>query len=122
MRLVKYLLLVSLIGAVCMTTYGGIAVPSRPPGAGWVLMSVTRAREYIDSALELKEKAHSLLDQAMEADLDVEGIEALISLADALLGMAEKIANSLTFPAANMANAAAHLYENAMSDLEALLG
>ncbi|KYK33899.1 MAG: hypothetical protein HXS46_19390 [Theionarchaea archaeon] len=80
------------------------------------------AHNVVGNALELKEKAHSLLDQAMEQDLDVTEIEDLIAKADALLEMAQKIMRVNPIPATNMAREAADMYEDAISDLEALLG
>lgn len=80
------------------------------------------AHNAVGNALELKEKAHSLLDQAMEQGLDVSEIEDLIAKADALLEKAQKIARVNPIPASHMAREAAAMYEQAISDLEALLG
>ena len=80
------------------------------------------AHNALGNALQLKENAHSLLDQAMEQGLDVSEIEDLIEKADALLEKAQKIGRANPIPAANMARGAAQIYENAISDLEALLG
>jgi ElaB/YqjD/DUF883 family membrane-anchored ribosome-binding protein len=75
-----------------------------------------------NAAAELKEKAHSLLDQAMEQDLDVTEIEELIEKADSLLEEAQQIMRANPIPATNMAREAGQFYEQAISDLEALLG
>ena len=80
------------------------------------------ANNAVGNALQLKEKAHSLLDQAMEQGLDVEEIEEAIEKADALLEKAQKILRANPIPAGNMAREAAQIYEDAISDLEALLG
>ncbi|KYK35640.1 MAG: hypothetical protein HXS48_22725 [Theionarchaea archaeon] len=97
--------------------------PSQPPLAPNALnMMGPAAHNAVNNALQLKEKAHSLLDQAMEMDLDVEEIEDLIAEADALLEKAQKIMRANPIPASNMAREAAQIYENAISDLEALLG
>ena len=93
-----------------------------PPAPNASNMMGPAAHNAISIALELKEKAHSLLDQAMEQDLDVSEIEDLIEKADALLEKAQKIGRVNPIPAANMAREAAAMYEQAISDLEALLG
>jgi hypothetical protein len=80
------------------------------------------AHSALADALEWKEKAHALLDQALEQDLDVSEIEDAIAKADELLEKAQKIARANPIPASNMAREAAQIYENAVSDLEALLG
>jgi hypothetical protein len=76
----------------------------------------------IGNALDLKEKAHSLFDQAEEQDLDVSEFEDLLARADALLEMAQKIARVNPIPAGNMAREAAEIYDQIISDLEAMLG
>lgn len=76
----------------------------------------------IGNPSELKEKAHSLFDQAMEQGLNVEEIADIIAKADALLERAEKIKRANPIPASNMAREAAQLYESVISNLEALLG
>ncbi|KYK36775.1 MAG: hypothetical protein HXS46_01325 [Theionarchaea archaeon] len=106
------------VGAVICTTNP----PTPPtPGNSNSMMSGP-AYHAVKNAQQLKEKAHSLLDQAMEQDLDVSEIEDIIAKADALLEMAEKIKKANPIPANNMAREAAELYEQAISDLEALLG
>ena len=97
--------------------------PPRPPLApNTGNMMGPAAYSAISNASDLKEKAHSLLDQAMEQDLDVTDLEDLIAKADALLEKAEKIKRANPIPAGNMAREAAQLYESIISDLEALLG
>ena len=80
------------------------------------------AQNALGTALGLKEKAHSLLDQALEQDLDVSEFEDLLDKADALLEKAQKILRANPIPAGNMLREAAQMYENVISDLEALLG
>ena len=80
------------------------------------------AHNALANGLDLKEKAHSLLDQAMEQDLDVDEIEDQLERADALLEKAQRIGRANPIAASNMAREAAEIYENAISDLEALLG
>jgi hypothetical protein len=80
------------------------------------------AHSVLGNALEWKEKAHALLDQALAQDLDVSEIEDAIAKADDLFTKAQKIARANSIPACNMAREAAQIYENAASDLEALLG
>jgi hypothetical protein len=120
MLLFAVLILVTLpvgVGALCGPP------PSQPPMAPNASnMMGPAAYSAIGNASELKEKAHSLFDQAMEQDLDVEDIEDLIAKADALLEKAEKIKRANPIPASNMAREAAQIYEDIISDLEALLG
>lgn len=119
-----------LIGLLILVAYpvGALAVticipPSPPPQAPNISnMMGPAAHSALGNALQLKEKAHSLLDQAMEQDLDVSEIEDLIAKADALLEKAQMIGRANPIPAANMAREAAQIYEDAISDLEALLG
>jgi hypothetical protein len=80
------------------------------------------AQTTLNTVLSTQEKAHSLLDQALEQDLDVEDIENSISEADALVEKAKQIVLSNPIAALNMLREAAEIYENAISDLEALLG
>lgn len=96
------------------------ATPSTPTNSNSMMSAA--AHNAIQNALKLKEKAHSLLDQAMEQDLDVSEIEALLEEADALLEKAQQIGRANPIPAGNMAREAAQIYEDAISDLEALLG
>jgi hypothetical protein len=96
------------------------APPATPPNIN--NMMGPAANNVIGTALALKEKAHSLFDQAEEQDLDVSEFEDLLEEADALLEMAQKIARVNPIPAGNMAREAANLYEQIISDLEALLG
>jgi hypothetical protein len=96
------------------------APPTTPPNIN--NMMGPAANNVIGTALDLKEKAHSLFDQAEEQDLDVSEFEDILEEADALLEMAQKIARVNPIPAGNMAREAANLYEQIISDLEALLG
>lgn len=96
------------------------APPKPPPNCN--NMMGPSAQNALGNVLLLKEKALSLLDQAMEQDLDVTEIEALINEANALLEMAEKIKLANPIAAHNMMLEAQQMYENAISDLEALLG
>ena len=80
------------------------------------------AHSALANALEWKEKAHALLDQALEQDLEVSEFEDAIAKADELLAKAQKIARANPIPASNMAREAAQIYEDVVSDLEALLG
>ena len=106
-----------------------VVVPITPPNppAPAVPLSTNTAMggggaNAVSMALDLKEKAHSLLDQAMEQDLDVSEIEDAIEKADALLEKAQKSMRVNPIAASNMAREAAEIYEDAISDLEALLG
>lgn len=80
------------------------------------------ALSVIDNTLQLKEKAHSLFSQAEEQDLDVLKIKDVLGEADALLEKAQNIGRANPISAAHMAGEAAELYEQVISDLEALLG
>ena len=129
MRYVIALFLVVLIGGVCMAYYYPCppSVPSIPSGlpkfaANAYNMMGPAAHNALKNALNLKEKAHSLLDQAMEQDLDVSEIEDLIERADALVEKAQTMLIANPIPTGNMCREAAEIYENAISDLEALLG
>lgn len=120
---------VLLLGVLVFVTYpAGVLAwcgppPSQPPNAPNALnMMGPAAHNALQNALQLKEKAHSLLDQAMEQDLDVSEIEDMIEKADALLEKVQKIVRANPIPAGNMAREAVQLYEDAISDLEALLG
>ncbi len=108
------------VSAPCVVT------PPNPPAPGQPIngnaMMGPAAQNAVHNALDLKEKAHSLLDQAMEQDLDVSEIEGMIEKADALLEKAQKILRANPIAAGNMAREAAQIYEDAISDLEALLG
>ena len=115
--------LVGPVGANCVVTPLNPPAPATPA----VPLSTNTAmngasNNALGVALSLKEKAHSLLDQAMEQDLDVSEIEDMIEKADALLEKAQKIMRVNPVAAGNMAREAAQIYEDAMSDLEALLG
>ena len=109
------------VGANCVIT-----PPPNPPAPAVPLSTNTAmgggGANAVSTALDLKEKAHSLLDQAMEQDLDVSEIEDAIEKADALLEKAQKIMRANPVAASNMAREAAGIYEDAISDLEALLG
>jgi ElaB/YqjD/DUF883 family membrane-anchored ribosome-binding protein len=96
------------------------AAPGNPTNSN--SMMGPAAYNAVDEALDLKEKAHSLFDQAMEQDLDVTEIEDLIEKADSLLEEAQKIMRSNPIPATNMAREAQDTYEQIISNLEALLG
>lgn len=103
-----------------------VITPPNPPAPAVPLSTNTAmngaSTNAVGMALSLKEKVHSLLDQAMEQDLDVSEIEDMIEKADALLEKAQMIMRANPVAASNMAREAAQIYEDAMSDLEALLG
>jgi len=80
------------------------------------------AQNSLSTALVLMENAHALLDQAMEQGLDVTEISDAAAKADALIEKAQKIARANPIPAASMLREAVGIYEQAISDLEALLG
>ena len=107
--------------AICV-----VAPPPNPPAPSNTgnsnSMMGPSAQNALGNALDLKEKAHSLLDQALEQDLDVSEFEDLLDKADALLEKAQKILRANPIPAGNMLREAAQMYENVISDLEALLG
>jgi hypothetical protein len=96
------------------------APPKSPPNCN-NMMGPT-AQNALGNVLQLQEQAQSLLDQALEQDLDVEGIEDMLEEANALLEMADKIKLANPIAAHNMMLEALQIYENAISDLEALLG
>ncbi len=108
------------VQAHCVVTTPNPPAPSNPGNSN--SMMGPASQNALMNALDLKEKAHSLLDQAMEQDLDVEEIEKLIDKADELVEKAKKILRVNPIPAGNMLREAAEMYENAISDLEALLG
>ena len=124
MRYAIGVLLIVLIGGVCMA-YSCPITPSapRPPmlQAAYNMMGPA-VQTCLHRTLDLKEKIHSFLDQAAEQDLDVSEIEDLLDRADALLKKAQAIATANPIPATNMCREAAGLYEDVISDLEALLG
>ena len=101
-----------------------VAPPSPPPPPAAPSpnsMMAPAAQNALSSALELKEKAHSLLDQAAERGLDVSDIEGLIAEADALVEKAQKIVRANPIPASNMLREAAEMYEDSIPYLEDLL-
>jgi hypothetical protein len=97
-------------------------VPSPGGGMNSNSMMASASHNAVSAALKLKEEAHTLLDDAIENGLDVSNIEAALAEADALLEKAQNIAIANPIPANNMAREAAQIYENAISDLKALLG
>lgn len=103
-----------------------VPAPSNPPApsspGNTNSMMGPSAQNVLGTALDLKEKAHSLLDQALEQDLDVSELEDLLDKADELLEKAQKILRANPIPASNMLREAAQIYEDVISDLEALLG
>ncbi|MFQ6088608.1 MAG: hypothetical protein ACE5K0_06870 [Candidatus Methanofastidiosia archaeon] len=76
----------------------------------------------INTALQLKEEAHSLLDEATGKELEVSEIADAMAEADALLEKAQKIMRFNPIAARNMALEAQKMYEKAIADLEELLG
>ncbi len=126
MKIKAILLLGMLVFLVGPVSAPCVVSPPSPPAPA-VPLSTNSAmngavNNVVDMALSLKEKVHSLLDQAMEQDLDVSDIEDMIEKADALLENAQKIMRANPVAAGNMAREAAEMYEDALSDLEALLG
>jgi len=123
----KYILL---IGILVFAVYpigicAGVSGPSpsmTPQAPNASNMMGPAAHNALQNALQLEEKAHSLVDQAMEQGLDVSEIEDMVEKGCALLEKAQKIVRVNPIPAANMAREAAQIYEDAISDLEALLG
>lgn len=126
MKKKSILLLGLLVFAVCPAGVAACTPPSQSstPSAGTNSNSMMgpAGANALSTALQLKEKAHLFLDQASEQGLDVSEIADLIAEADALLEKVQKIVRANPIPASNLAREAAHLYENALSDLEALLG
>lgn len=124
MRYAVGLLFVVLVSGVCLA-YSCPSTPSAPKPpmlqAAYNMMGPA-VQTCLHRTLDLKEKAHSLLDQAVEQDLDVSEIEDLLDRADALLEKTQAIATANPIPATNMCREAAGLYEDVISDLEALLG
>lgn len=120
---VMLVLLAGSVGAIA------VVVPITPPNppAPAVPSSTNTAMSggstnVVDSTLKLKEKAYSLLDQATNQDLNVKEINDALGEADKLLEEAQKRVRTNPIAASNMAREAAKIYENAISDLEALLG
>jgi hypothetical protein len=119
-----------MLGALLLSVYPVAAnaicgpppsTPPKPPPNCNNMMGPT-AQNALGNLLQLKEKAESLLDQAIEQGLDVTDIQEMLDKANALLEMAEKIKMANPIPANNMMLEAQQLYEDAISDLEALLG
>lgn len=122
----KHILLLGMLLVVCPASVLACA-PSSSTSTPPVIMNSNSMMggasvNAAGTALQLKEKAHSLLDQAIGQGLDVSEIEDSIAEADALLEKAQQILRFNPIPANNMAREAAQLYEDAVSDLEALLG
>ncbi|MBU7024362.1 MAG: hypothetical protein HXS40_09375 [Theionarchaea archaeon] len=92
---------------------------SQPPNSNSMMAPL--AQTTLNSVLSSQEKAHDLLDQATEQELDVEAIANSISEADALVEKAKLIVRSNPIAALNMLREAAEIYEKAISDLEELL-
>ena len=109
------------VQAICVVTPPPNPPTPSNPGNTNSMMGPS-AQNALGTALDLKEKAHSLLDQALEQDLDVSEFEDILDKADALLEKAQKILRANPIPAGNMLREAAEMYENVISDLEALLG
>jgi hypothetical protein len=82
---------------------------------------VPKAVNAYNAAVGLKEDAQSLLDEAEGKGLNVGDIADAIAEADSLLEKAGKIMRIHPIAAMNMMREAAELYENAISDLKALL-
>jgi hypothetical protein len=103
---------------------GGNVAPTAPisstPYSPHVSM-VPKAVNAYNAAVGLKEDAQSLLDEAEGKGLNVGDIADAIAEADSLLEKAEKIMRTHPIAAINMIKEAAELYENAISDLKALL-
>jgi hypothetical protein len=74
-----------------------------------------------NTGLQLKEMAHSLLDQASAQGIDISKIADVVARADTLMEKAQQILRFNPIPANNMAREAVQLYESAISDLEVLL-
>jgi hypothetical protein len=114
------------VGAQAIVPPPPVPAPSNPPApsspGNTNSMMGPSAQNVLGTALDLKEKAHSLLDQALEQDLDVSELEDLLDKADELLEKAQKILRANPIPASNMLREAAQIYEDVISDLEALLG
>lgn len=103
---------------------GGDVVPISPPMSTTPyspsVSLVPAAVNAYNAALELKEDAQSLLDEAEGMGLDVGDIGDTIAEADSLLEKAEKIMRVHPIAAMNMIREAAQLYENAISELNEL--
>ena len=120
-----------LLGLLFLTLYPAAVLgclPAAPPPAPLppipsgsnISMSPT-ASSGISAALQLQTTAHTLLDEANEKGIDVSAISELIVQADALLKKAQKIRIANPIPANNMAREALQIYEQVISELEALL-
>ena len=119
-------MLVLLAGSVGANVIVVPLTPPNPPAPGVPSSTNTALNgggtNVVDTTLKLKEKAYSLLDQATNQGLDVKEIKDALGEADKLLEEARKRVRINPIAASNMAREAAKIYENAISDLEALLG
>ena len=82
---------------------------------------VAAANLSLTTAGQLKEKAHSLFDQAMEQGVDVSEVADMLAAVDALLEVAQEYATTDPVAAISLAKDAARRYGQIISDLEALL-
>ncbi len=119
-----------LLGVMLLTFYPAAAVvaPLPPPPVSQVSqppninsMMSPAAQNLLNTALQLKDEAQSLLDQATEKQLDVATITDSLAEADALVENAQKIAMCNPIPAGNMLRQAIEIYNKAVSDLKSLL-
>ena len=120
MILIGVLVLMACSAAVVGGNVAPIPPSSVPPYSPHVSM-VPKAVNAYDAAFGLKEDAQSLLDEAEGKGLNVGDIADAIAEADSLLEKAEKIMRIHPIAAINMIREATELYENAISDLKALL-
>jgi hypothetical protein len=123
---IKAILLLGMLVFLVGPVSASVGAPPNPPAPAVPLSTNSAMNGAVNNvmgmALSLKEKVHSLLDQAMEQDLDFSEIGDMIEKADALLEKAQMIMRANPVAASNMAREAAEMYEDALSDLEALLG
>ena len=117
-------ILILAIYPVCVGALVVVTPPIPAPGGGMNPNSMMASTSYnaVSAAQKLKDEAHALLEDASGRGLDVSTIEEALAEADALLEKARTIAIANPIPANNMALKAAQMYEDAISDLKALLG
>ena len=117
----KILFIIAILMVYPVTVYGCTTPPPSSSPSSTAPSMIGPAKNALGTALQLKETAYSLLNQAGEKGFTISDIADSISEADALLEKAQKIVRVNPIPASNMAREAITIYEKAISDLEALL-
>ena len=116
-----------LLGILFLAVYPIAAVVPPPPAPAPLTrpnpsnMMSPVAQSSLNTALQLRSEAHSLLDQATEKELDVSSIADSIARADALLEEAQKIVRVNPIPALSRIREAINMYNKAIADLKQVL-